>query len=104
MYTLRAVDPRRTYPRFAIASLLGNVAFLGSWGVLLTRPPGWLVVGVILLVAFVVLRVGGMWLYASRQTEDIPRVRRAAIFTTVLAVVAVGLWVYTALRGPRVVL
>ncbi|WP_253993581.1 hypothetical protein [Myxococcus qinghaiensis] len=96
------VDPRRAYPRFAIASLLGNVAFLASWGVVLARPSGWLVVGPILLALFVLLRVGGMWLYARQQPEGSDRIRRAALFTTLLALVGVGLWVATALRGPRI--
>lgn len=95
------MDPRRTYPRFALASLLGNLCFLAAWAVALMRPAGWQVVGPVLLVAFLVLRVGGMWLYASRQTEGSARARRTAMFTTVLALVAVGLWVFTVLRGPR---
>lgn len=96
------VDPRRAYPRFAIASLLGNVAFLASWGVVLARPSGWLVVGPILLALFLVFRVGGMWLYARQQPESSDRIRRAAMFTTLLALVGVGLWVATAIRGPRI--
>ncbi|NTX10055.1 hypothetical protein FJV41_39840 [Myxococcus llanfairpwllgwyngyllgogerychwyrndrobwllllantysiliogogogochensis] len=96
------MDTRRAYPRFAIASLLGNVAFLASWGVLLSRPSGWLVAGPILLALFVILRVGGMWLYARQQTEGSPRIRRAALFTTLLAFVGVGLWVLTAVRGPTI--
>lgn len=96
------MDTRRAYPRYAIASLMGNLALLASWGVLLTRPNGWLIVGVLLLIAFFALRVGGMWLYATAQGEESrQRTRRAAIFTTVLAFVIVGLWVATALRGPR---
>ena len=95
------MDPRRTYPRFAIASLLGNICFIAAWAAVLMRPSGWQVVGPVMLVAFLVLRVGGMWLYASRQTEGRQQARRTAIFTTVLALVAVGLWVVTVLRGPR---
>lgn len=98
------VDPRRTYPRFAVAALLGNIAFLASWGVLLSRPSGWPVVGGILITLFFVLRVGGMWLYASRQTDTAPQARRAAIFTTLIALVGLGLWVFTAVRGPRITL
>lgn len=98
----RAVDTRRVYPRFAIASLLGNVAFLASWGVVLMRPSGWQVVGPLLLLMFLVLRVGGMWLFASRHPEEErPRMRRTATLTTVLALIAVGIWVYTVLQGPR---
>ncbi len=90
------------YPRFAAASLLGNIAFLASWAVVLMRPSGWQVVGPFLLGLFLVLRVGGMWLFASRHPEEErPRMRRTATFTTLLALVAVGIWVYTVLRGPR---
>ncbi|AEI63250.1 hypothetical protein [Corallococcus macrosporus] len=96
------MDTRRVYPRFAIASLLGNVAFLASWGVVLMRPSGWQVVGPLLLLMFLVLRVGGMWFFASKHPpEERPRMRRTATFTTVLALIAVGIWVYTVLQGPR---
>ncbi|WP_426756498.1 hypothetical protein [Myxococcus sp. Y35] len=96
------MDTRRAYPRFAIASLLGNIAFLASWAVVLMRPSGWQVIGPILLGLFLVLRVGGMWLFASRHpVEERPRMRRTATFTTVLALIAVGIWVYTVLSGPR---
>jgi low temperature requirement protein LtrA len=89
------------YPRFAVAALVGNICFIAAWAAALMRPNGWQVVGPVLLVAFLVLRVGGMWLYASRQTEGRQQARRTAVFTTVLALVAVGLWVATVLRGPR---
>lgn len=95
------MDPRRQYPRFAIASLVGNICFIAAWAAALMRPNGWQVVGPVMLVAFLVLRVGGMWLYASRQQEGAAQARRTAVFTTVLALVAVGLWVLTVLRGPR---
>ncbi|MFP2928902.1 hypothetical protein ACLESO_27625 [Pyxidicoccus sp. 3LG] len=94
------MDPRRTYPRLALVSLLGNLSLVASWAVLLTRPQGWQVVGPVLLVAFLVLRVGGAWYYVSRGQADPSHRRRTAIFTTVLAVLAVGLWVFTLLRGP----
>jgi hypothetical protein len=94
------VDPRRAYPRLALVSLLGNLSLVASWGVLLTRPAGWRVVGPVLLVAFLVLRVGGAWFYVSRHPGDPAVARRTAVFTSVLAVVAVGLWFFTLLRGP----
>ncbi len=94
------MDPRRAYPRLALVSLLGNLSLVASWAVLLTRPDGWRVVGPVLLVAFLVLRVGGAWFYVSRHQGDPAVARRTAIFTSVLAVVAVGLWFFTLLRGP----
>nr|WP_211194550.1 hypothetical protein [Pyxidicoccus fallax] len=83
-----------------MVSLLGNLSLVASWAVLLTRPEGWKVVGPLLLVAFLVLRVGGAWFYATRGAGDPALMRRTAIFTSVLALLAVGLWVFTLLRGP----
>ncbi|MCP3136492.1 hypothetical protein [Pyxidicoccus xibeiensis] len=94
------MDSRRTYPRLALVSLLGNLSLVASWAVLLTRPAGWKVVGPVLLLAFLVLRVGGAWYYVARGKADPSLTRRTAIFTTVLAVLAVGLWLFTLLRGP----
>lgn len=94
------MDSRRAYPRLALVSLLGNLSLVASWAVLLTRPSGWRVVGPVLLVAFLVLRVGGAWFYVSRHPGDPALARRTAVLTTALAVVAVGLWVFTLLRGP----
>jgi hypothetical protein len=81
-------------------SLLGNLSLVASWAVLLTRPEGWRVVGPVLLGAFLVLRVGGAWFYVSRGVGDPRLLRRTAVFTSVLALLAVGLWVLTLLRGP----
>lgn len=94
------MDSRRTHPRLALLSLLGNISLVASWAVLLTRPAGWQVVGPVLLVGFLVLRVGGAWFYAARQSGGSSVARRSALFTTALALVAVGLWVFTLLRGP----
>jgi hypothetical protein len=94
------VDPRRSQPRLALLSLLGNISLVASWAVLLTRPAGWQVVGPVLLVGFLVLRVGGAWFYALHQSGGSTVARRTAVFTTALALVAVGLWVFTLLRGP----
>lgn len=93
------MDSRRTPPRLALLSLLGNISLVASWAVLLTRPAGWQVVGPVLLVGFLVLRVGGAWYHAARQPPG-SVARRTAVFSTVLALVAVGLWVFTLLRGP----
>ncbi|QRK11885.1 hypothetical protein JQX13_18600 [Archangium violaceum] len=84
--------------RLQLVLLLGNLAFIAAWAVALTRPPGWQWIGVVLLAFFVVVRVGGMWLRA-RKYPDEGRSRRAAILSTFVAALAVGLWVYTALRG-----
>ena len=81
--------------------LLGNLAFIGAWAVVLMRPTGWQVAGPVLLGLFVLIRVGGMWLYASRNPDPTGRTRRTAIATTVVALVAVGLWVFTVVRGPQ---
>nr|WP_225937723.1 hypothetical protein [Myxococcus sp. RHSTA-1-4] len=79
---------------------MGNLSLIASWAVLLTRPAGWRVVGPVLLLGFLVLRVGGAWFYASRGEGDPRIMRRTAIFTSVLALLAVGLWLFTLLRGP----
>ncbi|QSQ20955.1 hypothetical protein JY651_37910 [Pyxidicoccus parkwayensis] len=94
------MDLRRTQPQLALLSLLGNISLIASWAVLLTRPSGWEVVGPVLLAVFLVLRVGGAWFYALRRSGGSAVARRNALFTTAIAAVAVGLWVFTLLRGP----
>ncbi|QRN96605.1 hypothetical protein JRI60_47710 [Archangium violaceum] len=88
------------FVRLQLLLLLGNVAFIAAWAVALTRPSGWQWIGVLLLAFFVVVRVGGMWLRARKYPDQAGRSRKAAVLSTVVAVLAVALWVYTALRGP----
>jgi hypothetical protein len=88
------------FVRLQLLLLLGNVAFIAAWAVALTRPAGWQWIGVLLLAFFVVIRVGGMWLRARKYPDEAGRSRRAAILSTGVALLAVVLWVYTALRGP----
>jgi hypothetical protein len=88
------------FVRLQLLLLLGNVAFIAAWAVALTRPAGWQWIGVLLLAFFVVVRVGGMWLRARKYPDQAGRSRKAAVLSTVVAVLAVALWVYTALRGP----
>lgn len=92
----------RPNPRLLLFSLLGNVAFVGSWLVMLRKPEGWLPLGVALLAVFLVLRVGGAW-WQVRQAppEATAHFRRAAVITTVLAAVAVGLWAFSVVYGAR---
>lgn len=92
----------RPNPRLILLSLLGNVAFIGSWLVVLRKPAGWLPLGLGLLAVFLVLRVGGAW-WQARQAppEATAHYRRAAVITTVLAVVAVGLWAFSVVYGAR---
>jgi hypothetical protein len=85
--------------RLQLMLLLGNVAFIGAWAVALSRPAGWQWIGVFLLAVFVTLRVGGTWLRARKFPDDAGRSRKAAQLSTVIALLAVALWVYTALRG-----
>ncbi|OJT25833.1 hypothetical protein BO221_08265 [Archangium sp. Cb G35] len=87
------------FARLQLLLLLGNVAFIGAWAVAVSRPPGWKWIGATLLACFVAIRVGGMWVRA-RKFPDEGRSRRAAIFSTAVAALAVALWLYTALRGP----
>ncbi|MBZ4336000.1 hypothetical protein ACIHQR_02945 [Corallococcus coralloides] len=91
---------RPTLPYPALM-LLGNVAFIASWIVILKRPEGWQVVGPVLLLLFLGLRVGGVWKYALNHPDPAGRTKRSAILSTVLAALAVGLWGYTWLSGPR---
>ncbi|WP_223639482.1 hypothetical protein [Corallococcus sp. EGB] len=91
---------RHTVPYPALM-LLGNVAFIASWIVILKRPEGWQVVGPLLLALFLALRVGGVWRYALDTVDPTGRMKRSAILSTVLAALAVGLWGYTWLSGPR---
>lgn len=95
---VRTSRPTLPYPALM---LLGNVAFIASWIVILKRPEGWQVVGPVLLALFLALRVGGVWKYALGNPDPAGRVKRSAILSTVLAVLAVGLWGYTWLSGPR---
>ncbi|HEX8440955.1 hypothetical protein [Archangium sp.] len=88
------------FVRLQLLLLLGNVAFIAAWAVALMRPAGWQWVGVALLAFFVAVRVGGVWLRARQFPDDTGRARRAAMLSTVVAALAVALWVYTALRGP----
>ncbi|RYZ35141.1 MAG: hypothetical protein EOO71_36585 [Myxococcaceae bacterium] len=81
--------------------LLGNVAFIASWIVILKRPEGWQVVGPVLLALFLALRVGGVWRYARNNPDPQGRAKRSAILSTVLALLAVALWLFTWLSGPR---
>ncbi len=85
---------------FAVLQLLGNVAFVGAWGALLWKPTGWQWVGLALIAVFLALRVGGMWWHA-RRFPAAQHPRRSAILTTVIAVLGVGLWAYSALRGTH---
>lgn len=89
------------YVRLQVVLLLGNVAFIGAWAVAVSRPPGWMGIGIVLLALFVAVRVGGMWLRARKYPDETGRSRRAAILSTFVAVLGVALWIYTALRGPR---
>lgn len=89
------------YARLQVVLLLGNVAFIGAWGVAVTRPPGWLGIGIVLLALFVTVRVGGMWLRARKYPDETGSSRRAALLSTFVAVLGVALWIYTVLRGPR---
>ncbi|WP_171450041.1 hypothetical protein [Corallococcus carmarthensis] len=95
---MSASRPTLPYPALM---LLGNVAFIASWIVILKRPEGWQVVGPVLLALFLGLRVGGVWKYALATPDPAGRLKRSAIFSTVLAVLAVGLWGYTWLSGSR---
>jgi hypothetical protein len=90
--------PRPTLPYPALM-LLGNVAFIASWIVLIKRPEGWQVVSPLLLALFLALRVGGVWKYALTTPDDTGRLRRSAVLSTVLALLAVGLWGYTWMSG-----
>ncbi|WP_375770000.1 hypothetical protein NR798_03680 [Archangium gephyra] len=87
------------FARLQLMLLLGNVAFIGAWAVAVTRPAGWKWIGTALLAIFVAIRVGGMWLRA-RKFPDEGRSRRAAIFSTAVAALAVFMWLYTAFRAP----
>lgn len=92
----------RPNPRLLLYSLLGNAAFIGSWLVMLRKPAGWLPIGLALLAVFLVLRVGGAWWQVRQASpEATAHFRRAAVITTVLAAVAVGLWAFSVVYGAR---
>ncbi len=92
----------RPNPRLLLFSFAGNIAFIGSWLVVLRKPSGWLALSIALLATFLVLRVGGAW-WQVRQApaEATAHFRRAAVITTVLAMVAVGLWTFSVIYGAR---
>lgn len=85
--------------RLQLLMLLGNIAFIAAWAVALTRPAGWPWVGGALLASFVAIRVGGTWARVRRFPDETGNSRRAAVLSTVIAALAVALWVFTALRG-----
>ncbi|MCY1032833.1 hypothetical protein OV207_15290 [Corallococcus sp. BB11-1] len=101
MRTLPPVSERRPSLPYPAVLLLGNVAFIAAWIVVLKRPEGWQVVGPVLLALFLVLRVGGVWRYAKNNPDPTGRAKRSAVISTVLALLAVALWVFTLLSGPR---
>ena len=106
--------PRPSVP-YPVLLLLGNLAFVGAWTLLLFKPAGWLWVGIALVAAFLALRVGGtaeqlqgaalrvggMWWHARHFPLSSGRGRRSAILTTAIALLGVGLWVVSAVRGTR---
>ena len=95
------MSERRPSLPYPAVLLLGNVAFIASWIVILKRPEGWQVVGPVLLALFLALRVGGVWRSAQNNPDPQNRAKRTAIISTVLALLAVALWVFTWLSGPR---
>lgn len=91
----------RPNPRILLAIVLGNLAFIGSWVLVFYKPAGWLGLSLTLLLTFLVLRVGAAWWQARQSPDEGGLKRRAAIVTTVLAVLAVGLWAFSIVYGPR---
>ncbi|XXF78576.1 hypothetical protein P2318_02115 [Myxococcaceae bacterium GXIMD 01537] len=90
--------------RLVVFLVVGNLAFIASWVVVLWKPAGWLWLSLALLLVFLVLRVGGMWWQVRRYPDEEGRMRRSAILTTILAVAAVALWAVNiaATSRPRV--
>ena len=86
---------------FQAAFVLGNLAFLGAWVLALSRPAGWQWMGPVLLAAFLVLRVGGMWTLSLRAGREDPLARKRAVLYTLVSLAAAGLWVFTVMRGPQ---
>lgn len=95
------VQRARSNPRILLAIILGNLAFIGSWVLVFYKPAGWLGLSLTLLLAFLALRVGAAWWQARQFPDEKGIQRRAAIITTVLAVLAVGLWAFSIVYGPR---
>lgn len=86
--------------RLQLLLLLGNISFVVAWALALHRPAGWQWMGILLLAFFVAIRLGGLWLRARQFPEVAGRTRRATFLSTFIALLAVALWVYTALREP----
>jgi hypothetical protein len=87
------------FARLQAFLVLGNVALIAAWALVLIRPTGWQWMGPLLLAFFVLVRIGGVWTRV-REAPDGGRTRRAALLSTAIAAIAVALWLYTALLGP----
>ena len=87
-------------PRIQMMALLGNLALVGAWALVMFRPgPWWLPVGAGLVVAFLALRVAPLW--AQARALGTPAARRIAVIYTVVGVAVGALWAYSAVQPPR---
>jgi hypothetical protein len=92
--------PNTLSPRMQLLALLGNLALVGAWSLVMFRPGAWWFgVGAGLLVSFLALRIAPLW--AQARALGTPAARRIALVYTVVGLAAAALWVYSATRPPR---
>jgi hypothetical protein len=85
----------RIYPPWLVISrMMGTVALVGALAVTLkpgVAPPS---LGPVLILAFLVLRLGSEWTLALLYPDPEGRHRRSAILNTLIAVAGTAFWFY----------
>jgi hypothetical protein len=93
------VTEQRSYPAWLIiARMLGTAALVGALAVTLKPGIAPRSLGPILIVAFLVLRLGSEWTLAILRPDPEGRHRRSAILNTLIAVAVTAFWFYIRTR------
>lgn len=77
-----------------ISRLMGTVALVGALAVTLKPGVAPRSLGPVLILAFLVLRLGSEWLLALLYPDPEGRHRRSAILNTLIAVAVTAFWFY----------
>jgi hypothetical protein len=90
----------RSYPPWLIVSrMLGTAALVGALAVTLKPGVAPASLGPVLILAFLVLRLGSEWALAILYPDPEGRHRRSAILNTLIAVAVTAFWFYIRKRG-----